>query len=141
MGPQSRQIDRPRVAIFVHGGEYDRVHEALSIAAAAVSCEKHADVFLFWWALERFAQGRLDEPDFAGGREDVVDRFEDRRVPTLRSLWTYLRESGECTVYACTGSMQILGIKREALEPWVDQFIGWSTIFQLTAGVADRFSL
>jgi len=140
MDRKSTQAGRPRVAIFVHGGEYDRVHEALSIAAAAVSCEKHADIFLFWWALERFAQGRLDEPDIAG-REDVADRFEERRLPTLRSLWTYLRESGGCTVYACTGSMQILGIKREALEPWVDQFVGWSSILQLTAGVTDRFLL
>lgn len=140
MDRKSTQAGRSRVAIFVHGGEYDRVHEALSIAAAAVSCEKHADIFLFWWALERFAQGLLDEPDIAG-REDVADRFEERRLPTLRSLWAYLRESGECTVYACTGSMQILGVKREALEPWVDQFVGWSSIFQLTAGVTDRFSL
>src|SRR5260370_39784315 len=120
MDPQSRQTDRPRVAIFVHGGEYDRVHEALSIAAAAVSCEKHADVFLFWWALERFAQGRLDEPDFAGGREDVVGRFEVRRVPKLRSLLPYLGESGEGTMYARPASMQKLGTPCADCDRWVD---------------------
>ncbi len=128
--------DLVKVAIFLHGGEYDRVHEGLSIAAAAVSAEKHADVFFSWWALERLAQGRLDEPDF--DRSDLADRFEARRAPTLRALLAYLRESGKATLYACTGSMEILGIRREALEPWVHQFVGWNTILQLTAGVPDR---
>ncbi len=141
MRPQSDGLDLPKVAVFVHSGEYDRVHEALSIAASAVAAGRHVDVFLFWWALERFAQGRLDEPDFHPAREDLVDRFESRRLPTLRSLLTYLRESGQCTVYACTGSMEILGLLRESLEPTIHQFIGWSTILQLTAGVVDRFWL
>ena len=111
MAPQSSPIDLPRVAIFVHGGEYDRVHEALSIAASAVSAERHVDVFLFWWALERFAQGRLDDPDFAGNREDVVDRFERRRLPTLRSLATYLKESGKCTLSIPRGENCLNGKK------------------------------
>ncbi len=139
MCPSGEKLDVSRVAIFLHSGEYDRVHEGLSIAASAVAGEKHADVFLFWWALERLAQGRLDEPDFE--REDLIDRFEARRLPTLRSLLAYLRESGECTLYACTGSMEIMGIQREALERSVHQFVGWSTILQLTAGVTDRFWL
>lgn len=139
MRPSADKLDVSRVAIFLHNGEYDRVHEGLSIAAAAVAAEKRADVFFSWWALERLAQGRLDEPDFK--REDLIDRFEGRRLPTLRSLLAYLRESGHCTLYACTGSMEILGIPRGALERSIDQFVGWTTILQLTAGVADRFWL
>ena len=139
MRPSADRLDVSRVAIFLHNGEYDRVHEGLSIAATAVAAEKRADVFLSWWALERLAQGRLDEPDF--DREDLIDRFEARRLPTLRSLLAYLRESGQCTLYACTGSMEILGLKRDALERLVDRFVGWSTILQVTAGVTDRFWL
>ena len=139
MRPSADRLDVSRVAIFLHNGEYDRVHEGLSIAAAAVAAERRADVFFSWWALERLAQGRLDEPDF--DREDLIDRFEARRLPTLRSLLAYLRESGQCTLYACTGSMEILGLKRDALERLVDRFVGWSTILQVTAGVTDRFWL
>jgi peroxiredoxin family protein len=139
MRPSDDRLDVSRVAIFLHSGEYDRMHEGLSIAATAVAAEKRADVFLSWWALERLAQGRLDDPDFE--REDLIDRFEGRRLPTLRSLLAYLRESGQCTLYACTGSMEILGLKRDALERLVDRFVGWSTILQVTAGVTDRFWL
>jgi len=39
----------PKVVVFLPSGEYDRVHQG--------------------WALERFLQGRLDEPDFTPPRE------------------------------------------------------------------------
>ncbi len=133
--------ERARVAVFLHSGEYDRVHEGLSIAAAAVASGKHADVFFLWWALERFAQGRLDEPDWNPRRVDIEDRFETRSIPTLRSLLSFLHESGHCTLYACTGSLAIMGIAASMLEGKADQLVGWSTILQLTAGVGDRFFL
>jgi peroxiredoxin family protein len=136
-------VTRPTssVAIFLHSGDYDRVHQGLSIAAASVAAGRKADVFFFWWALERLAQGRLDEPDFSPPREDVTDRFETRRLPTLRALLQYLAESGLCTTYACTGSMAALEVDPAGMRQGVDQFVGWSTILQLTAGVTDRFYL
>lgn len=125
----------------MHSGDYDRVHEGLSIAAAAVASGRHADLFFFWWALERLTHDKLDEPDLNPRREDIVNRFETRNVPTLRSLLAFLRDSGKCTLYACSGSLAILGLTPSALEKKVDQLVGWSTILQLTDGVADRFFL
>lgn len=133
--------EHPRVAIFLHSGDYDRVHEGLSIAAAAVASGRHADLFFFWWALERLTRDKLDEPDLNPRREDIANRFEARNVPTLRSLLAFLRDSGKCTLYACSGSLAILGLAPSALENKVDQLVGWSTILQLTDGVADRFFL
>ncbi len=131
----------PKVAVFLHAGDYDRMHQGLSIAAAAVAAGRKANVFFFWWALERLARGALDEPDFPEGREEVADRFETRGIPTLRTLLEYLRESELCTLYACTGSMAITGASPQSVEAAVDQVVGWSSILQLTAGVTDRFYL
>lgn len=141
MKPNQVSAERPRVAVFLHSGDYDRMHEGLSIAAAAVASGRQADLFFFWWALERLAQDKLDEPDLVPPREDVMNRFETRNVPTLRSLLSFLRESGDCTVYACTGSLAIFGLAPSAVERKADQLVGWSTILQLTAGVTDRFFL
>jgi peroxiredoxin family protein len=131
----------PKVVVFLHHGEYDRVHQGLSIAAAAVASGRRAEVYLFWWALERFLQGRLDEPDFTPPREDVADRFETRRIPTLRQLLEHLRESGLCTVQGCTGSLGALGAESLADKGPIDGWVGWSAILQRTAGVVDRFYL
>lgn len=130
----------PPVIVFLHSGDYDRVHQGLSIAAAAVASGRRAEVYLFWWALERFIQGRLDEPDLA--REDVADRLEARRMPTLRQLLEHVRESGLGTVHACTGSLAAVGPPGEPPRvTGVDGWLGWAAILQRTQGVTDRFYL
>jgi peroxiredoxin family protein len=131
----------PKVAVFLHSGDYDRVHQGLSIAAAAVASGRRAEVYLFWWALERFLQARLDEPNFQPPREDVADRFETRRLPTLRALLEHLRESGLATVHGCTGSLAALGGEPLADTRAIDGWVGWTAILQRTAGVVDRFYL
>ena len=86
--------------MFLHSGDYDRMHQGLSIAAAANACGRRCDLFFFWWALERLGRDQLDEPDFGPGREEAAERFESRGSPTLRALLSHLRESGRCTLYA-----------------------------------------
>ena len=130
-----------KVVLFLHSGDYDRVHQGLSIAAAAVATGRRVEIYLFWWALERFLQDKLDEPDFQPPREDVADRFEQRGLPTLRALREHLRESGLCTVHGCTGSLAALGGEPMADRPTIDGWVGWTAILQRTAGVVDRFFL
>jgi peroxiredoxin family protein len=130
-----------RLLVFLHSGDYDRVHQGLSMAAAAVAQERPVEVYFFWWALERLLEGALDEPDFGPGREAVADRFERRGMPTLRTLLEHLRASGLCTLVACTGSLAALGREGQPSVNQVDLWLGWSAILQRTAGVTDRFYL
>lgn len=128
------------LAVFLHAGEYDRMHQGLSIAAAAVAMNRRVDVFVFWWALERLAAGKLDGP----GQElpaSVTDAFESGRAPTLRTLLSHLRESGLCRVFACSGSTGILGLEASGIRNLVDAFVGWSRILELTAEATERFYL
>lgn len=133
--------DGARIAVFLHSGEYDRVHQGLSIAVAGAAAGRPVDVFFFWWALERLDRGALDEPDFGDGHGEAADRFEARGLPTLRQLLDAARASGRCTVYGCSGSMAAVCATPETVRASVDQVVGWSTILKLTAGVADRFYL
>lgn len=133
--------DDRRVAVFLHAGDYDRMHQGLSIAVAATSLGRRADVYLFWWALERIARDDLDDPDFPEAHAESQARFETRGMPTLRQLLAAARESGLCTVYACTGSLTAVAATPESVRASVDQVVGWTSILQLTAGVVDRYYL
>lgn len=129
-----------KIAVFLHSGDYDRVHQGLAIAAAAVAVGRPVEVFFFWWALERLAKGQLDDPELPG-RPDVEHALESRGHPSLRTLIDHLRESGLCTTFACTGSLSALGLNPDSVESKVDQLVGWTTILARTAGVTDRFYL
>lgn len=127
------------VVLFLHRGEYDAVHQGLSIAAAATAVGRSVEVYFFWWALERLVTDKLDVPDL--DRDEVNATMELRGVPTLRQLLNIVRDSGHATLFACTGSIASLGFNPPQVEPKVDQLIGWTAILQRTAGVADRFTL
>jgi peroxiredoxin family protein len=137
--------ERPsgKVAIFVHSGDYDRVHHALSVAAAAAAVGRRVELFLFWWALERILSGELDEPDFpaAPNGAQVASRFEERNLPTLRQLLGHLRELGGCRIYACSGSLAAVRDDLQGMDHHVDEVVGWGSILKLTQGVTDRFYL
>lgn len=129
------------VCVFLHSGDYDRLHQGLSIAATAAAQERTVHIFFFWWALERLGKGALDEPDFGPGREEHAARFETRSLPTLRDLLKHVKASGRCTLHACTGSMAVVAPPVSGIDAWIDCYSGWSSILQLTSGVSDRFYL
>jgi peroxiredoxin family protein len=125
------------VCVFLQRGEYEAVHQGLSIAAAAASMGRPVELYFFWFALERLVRDRLDEPDL--DRDDVNATMELRQVPTCRQLLDVVRDSGLATVLACTGSMASLGLTPPDVEPKVDVLIGWTSILSRTQGVTDRF--
>ena len=126
------------VLIFLHHGEYETVHQGVSIAAAATASGRRAELYFSWWALERLVKDRLDEPDL---REDVAGHMERRGVPTLRELLTHLRESGLATLHACSGSLHALGLNPPDVEKKVDSLVGWSAVLKRTEGNPNRFFL
>ncbi len=130
-----------RLVIFLHSGEYAAVHEGLSAAAAAAALGRRTDIYLFWWALDRILGDKLDEPDFGPGREELALDFVDRHFPTLRELLDACRSTGLVSLWACSGSLAVLGKTPQALEGKVDGLVGWTSILERTSGVVDRISL
>ena len=136
-GATARPADR--VVIFVHSGDYDRLHAALSVAATAAAMGRPVEVFFFWFALEALVQDRLGTPSFPS-RPELQAEFEERGYPTAAALAKAARETGMCTFYGCTGSSAILALRPDRVAAVVDHAVGWSTILQITRGVVDRFS-
>jgi peroxiredoxin family protein len=128
----------PPLCVFLHRGEYDAVHQGLSVAAAATAMGRDVEIYFFWWALERLVRGNLDEPDL--DRDDVNATMELRGVPTLRQLIDVIRDSGRATVMACSGSVAAIGLTPPQVEPKVDALVGWSTILQRTRTIVERFT-
>lgn len=129
------------VVIFLHDGAYDRVHQGLSIAAASTALGRRVDIYVFWWALERFARDALDAPDDSWGHPETLQRMEARNFPTCRELLAHVRQSGLCRVTACSASLELVSAERGVVPANVDQVLGWTSILTQTTGATDRFYL
>ena len=134
------------VAVFLHSGQYDRLHQGAAIAAAAAASGRPVEVYFFWWALERLAAGALERPDFSGTlgpgpADELGHRFEQRGFPSAAALFVAARETGLCRLFACSASLELLGLRPGQIESQVDSILGWAGILARTEGVADRFYL
>jgi peroxiredoxin family protein len=127
------------ILIFFHRGEYDALHQGLSIAAASVATNRKVELYFFWWALERLAKDRLDEPDL--DRDDVNTTMELRSIPTLRQLLHVIRDSQMAHLFACSGSLASMGLNPSDIESKVDSLLGWTSILQRTQSNPNRFFL
>ncbi len=133
-----------RLVIFLHSGEYDRMHQGLSVAACGAALGRPVEIYFFWWALDRLIRGELDLPSALGSGargEELAEEFAARGAPTLRQLLEAARSTGCTRLLACSGSLAILGHSPRAIVDKVDELIGWAGILDRTAGVADRFYL
>jgi peroxiredoxin family protein len=129
-----------RLAVFLHSGEYDKLHQGCALAAAGCASGRPVDVFFFWYALEALLQGGLSRPHFTA-REDLADRFEAGGYPTAQELLDSARASGNCTTYACTASSGLVGARPDRVGALVDHQVGLATVLEATRGVTDRFYL
>jgi peroxiredoxin family protein len=128
-----------RLAVFLHSGDYDRVHQGLSIAVAGSAAGREVDVFFFWWALDRLLRDDLDAPNFGPEHIHVAERFTEQGFPTLRQLLDTARMTGRVKLLACSASLAVIGRTPLAVEGKVDELVGWATILDRTEGVSDRF--
>ncbi len=117
-----RSIDKLSVVVF--SGHFDKVHYALTLAAAAVATDTPATLFFTMGALRALqapgADGQaawrslaLSDGDGDGGTRD--DDFEARGVATLEKLLAATTEMG-ARFLVCEMGLRALGLEAGALR-------------------------
>ncbi len=120
--------ERKKVAIVLHSGAYDRIYQASAIALTAVAMGKEVMLFLLFWSLKKFAEGRLDERDESGEygewERETFQRMAQLKAPQVTEMLQQGRELGLLKIYACSASLQFLNVQHEALKSQVDDVVG-----------------
>ena len=112
----------PSLNILLVSGDRDRALTALNLAAAALALGRPTALFLTWEAVARFAANTLDEaplPAFVAAPATAALAGQPGIAASLETL----RGRG-LRLYACAGTLQMLGIDAAALAPRVDAVAG-----------------
>jgi peroxiredoxin family protein len=115
-------LNAPSLNILLVSGERDRVLTALNLAAGALALGRPTALFLTWDALARFAAGTLDAGPLPAG---VAARAGAALAgqPALAEQLRGLRARG-LKLYACAGTLQMLGSDPAAITAEVDAVAG-----------------
>jgi peroxiredoxin family protein len=139
------RMSKPLV-IFLHSDGYDRIYQAVNMTLTAASAGRRCYLFLFYQALGAYMAGAWDEPgqmgmtETAPWRQKLGRSFETANVPSLYELLKRARRiGGEVSVYACSNSMQYLGLDPTDVKNRVDEIVGLATMLEVSSSDCQVF--
>ncbi|GAX62010.1 hypothetical protein SCALIN_C28_0212 [Candidatus Scalindua japonica] len=124
--------------LFLHTGNYEKLYQAVMLAITAASMGSKVYIFLFFWALKKFATDKIDVIDFPEGMSDE-DRHLLASVPQgqsdmLKGLLSEVGQMGNLEIYACSGAVKLMGLDEELVKSKVDDILGLPTMLKMTEG-------
>ena len=130
-------MDEP-LNLVLFSGTDDKLQAAAVLTAGAAALGRPVNVFLQYWALDAFRNGRIGRDHGLApeaGSEGRVHVDEMRRAGQVgwQEILRQAKELGEVDIEACSLSMDLLGIDADELDPLVDGIEG-ITAFYLSAG-------
>ena len=124
------------ISVMVVSGVRERLQMAAMTAAVGAVSGNQVSVFLSMNALEHFVLGRSAQPPSEGPFGHLLT---EKKAPDFKTLFQQAVELGDAKIYPCSMAMDVMGLNREALEPYLSEPLGL-TKFLDSAADAQVFS-
>jgi len=128
---------RKKLAIIVQGGTLDKLYCVLILGSTAVSMDMEVHLYFTFWGLNALVKGGMDKAglpsDYKHMEEPMKEAIKRMKYPSPYEMLKRMKASGLLTIYACTPTMEMFGIKKESLIPEVDKLAGASTFLDVAS--------
>ena len=125
-----------KATIIVHSGDMDKLYSALIIGNGALAMGMEVSLYFTFWGLLRLKKGGLEKGPlskmhmFGLGKLMIKSRMKKANVASLERLMADFKELGG-KIIACEMTMEIMGVKRSALnEGLIDTYGAVGTYIQ-----------
>ena len=114
-------MESKSIRIIVVSGALERLQMAAMIASVGAVSGNDVRVFLSMNAMPFFVKGN-DAPAPPEGPFGTL--MAGKNVPAFRTLFENAVDLGGAKVYPCSMAMDVMGVEREALEPYLSEPLG-----------------
>jgi peroxiredoxin family protein len=149
---ENRQVSK--LSIVLSKGTLDMVYPAFIIATTAAAMGMEVNMFFTFWGMNVISKRHVNSlklspvgnpalpmPNIIGvlpGMTSIVTNMIKKRIsnvklPSIPELIKTAKESG-VKLYACSTTMDVMGVRKEDLIPEVDEIVGAATFLQLSEG-------
>lgn len=129
--------ERKKLAIIAHGGTVDRLYPVFILASAAAAMNMETHIYFTFWGLRMLVRGALENAEMPGDYKHMEDQVKERlgemKYPTPYEMLKRLKATGTLKIYACSPTMEMMGIKEEDLIPEVDKIAGAATFLDVAS--------
>lgn len=110
-----------KIFVMVVSGARERLQMAAMVASVGAVSGNEVQVFLSMNALPHFLKGKGPAAPVEG---EFGSLMQDKNVPPFKELFERAVELGDAKIYPCSMAMDVLGAKREDLEPYLSEPLG-----------------
>lgn len=122
-------------AYVVHSGSLDKLYPVFMLASTGGAMGAEVHLFFTFWGLNTVKKGGLQQAKLPGimsiGTGMMKGKIKNIGVPTLPELLKMCRDTDSVKIYACSTTMEIMGVKKEELIPEVDEIVGAATFLDI----------
>lgn len=140
MGIGNKMPDKMSLVLF--SGTDDKLMAASIIASGAVANEMDVDIFVTFWGLTKTLKNSEDhELSFDGQKmkQQVFALMKQKKVPDWITMLKNAKEVGNIKVYGCAMFADLMELKKEDLDPIVDEIIGVNEFVSLSRDSTTMF--
>ena len=123
------------LAIIMFSGTADRFIPLAALTQIAANFGIPVKIFVTGFAIPYFTKQK-PEPRIPKDFEDLamkmMENMQKMNMPSWYDMIKEAKETGDVKVYVCAMTAQLLGIKKEDLDPIVDDLVGAAFFLQET---------
>ena len=124
-----------RMSLILFSGTVDKLMAASILATGAAAMGMEVEIFLTTWGLEAFRKENYKtnakvSKDFEEFAPLMMQQMAAKKAPSWMENLQNAREIGEVRIFACSMTMELFDIKRDDLEPIVDEVTGVATFVE-----------
>jgi peroxiredoxin family protein len=128
---------RKKLAIVVQGGTLDKLYCAFIMGSTAVAMDMEAHLYFTFWGLNMLVKGAMENAGLPATYQHLEDQMRENlqkmKYPSPYEMLKRMKQSGLLTIYACSPTMKMFGVKRESLIPEVDEIAGAAAFLEVAA--------
>lgn len=118
-----------RLSLVVFSGTVDKLYPVAIMASGAVALGKDVEIFATFYGLEAFRKGQPQknmkmDANYPEIGPMMMKVMMQKKMPSWYDMLRQAKEMGNIKVHACATTYDLMDMKKEDLDPIVDDVIG-----------------
>jgi peroxiredoxin family protein len=121
----------PKIGILVVTGTRERLQMAAMVASVAAVSGTRVSMLLTMNSLQYFVRSHAEPPPI---EDEFGHTMATKNVPPFMQLLENAVELGEARIHPCSMAIDVLGVKPDALQPFLAEPLGLTRFLSDNAG-------
>jgi len=134
----TKMAEKDKVSILLFSGTVDKLLATAILTSGAVAMDTEVDIFATFYGIHAFSKSAIKtNMTFSKDFEEMVpmikQKLREKNIPPWYAMLAEAKKSGKVKIHACSTACDLLDVKKDGLDPLVDDVVGVGNYFAAAA--------